>query len=209
MEYLALAVSAMLLDPNKSGTSLGSLSAKYESNGNPGTIANNKGDIGGKSYGTYQLTTASGNAQKFANQYGGALKGLKVGTTAFDNAWKAEAKRNPEKFASAQHNYIQKTHYEPTANRFEKVTGIKASSLNPVVQDVLWSIGVQHGSGGAQNIFKNAGIKASDSASTIINKLYAERSKVNKYFASSSQSIKNSVAKRFANEKKEALGRLK
>lgn len=187
---------------------LGSLSAKYESSGNPATIARTKGDIGGASYGTYQLTTASGNAQKFANQYGGALKGLKAGTTAFDNAWKAEAKKNPTAFKNAQHNYIEKTHYAPSAKKFESATGINLSKMPVAVKDMIWSIGVQHGSGGANNIFKNAGVKKNDSPSTIIKKVYAERKKVNKYFASSSQKIKNSVLNRFNREEKQALSML-
>lgn len=188
-----------------SSNTLGSLSAKYESSGNPGTIANNKGDIGGKSYGTYQLTKASGNAQKFANQYGGSLKGLTAGTSAFDNAWKAEAKKNPEKFASAQHDYIQKTHYAPAVNSVKSKTGIDVSKYSVALQNVVWSIGVQHGSAGAGSIFKNAGIKAGMSEKEIINKVYNERSKVDKYFASSSASIKKSVKNRFAKEKEQAL----
>lgn len=188
-----------------SGFSLGSLSAKYESNGNPGTIARTKGDIGGASYGTYQLTTASGHASKFANQYGGALKGLKAGTTAFDNAWKAEAKKDPEKFKQAQHEYIRNTHYQPAANAFKSVTGINPETTPLGVQNALWSIGVQHGTGGARTIFKNAGIKQGDSAETIINKLYNERSKVNVYFKSSPKNIQQSVYNRFQNEKREAL----
>lgn len=191
-----------------SGSSLGSLSAKYESSGNPGTIANNKGDIGGKSYGTYQLTKASGHAQKFADKYGGALKGLKAGTTAFDNAWKAEAKKNPEKFKNAQHGYIASNHYQPAVNSIKKSTGIDASKFSVALQNVVWSVGVQHGAGGASNVFKNAGVKPGMSEKEIINRVYTERSKVNKYFASSSASIKKSVANRFAQEKKQALSML-
>ena len=186
-------------------TSLGSLSAKYESSGNPGTIANNKGDIGGKSYGTYQLTKASGNAQKFANQYGGALKGLTAGTTAFDNAWKAEAKKNPDKFKTAQHNYIQKTHYAPAVNAVKKNTGIDASKYSVALQNVIWSVGVQHGSAGAGSVFKNAGVKSGMSEKEIIEKVYKERSKVDKYFSKSSASIKKGVANRFVKEKEQAL----
>lgn len=199
----------MTLRPKNAGTSLGSLSAKYESSGNPATIARTKGDIGGASYGTYQLTTASGNAQKFANQYGGALKGLKAGTSAFDSAWKAEAKKNPNAFKNAQHNYIEKTHYTPALNAFVKATGVVANKLPNAVKDMIWSIGVQHGSGGASNIFKSAGVKQSDSASAIIKKVYTERMKVNKYFSSSTQAIKNSVLKRFKSEMNQALGMLK
>ena len=191
--------------PNSAGGGLGSLSAKYESNGNPGTVARTKGDLGGASYGAYQLTTNSGHAQKFASSYGGSLKGLKAGTTAFDNAWKAEAKKNPEKFKQAQHDYVAQTHYQPAANAFKSVTGIDAGKMPLGVQNMIWSIGVQHGTGGARNIFKNAGVKSGDSASTIIKKVYNERMKVNIYFKSSPQNIKNGVLNRFKNELQEAL----
>lgn len=190
------------------GQQLGALSSKYESSGNPGVVARNAGDIGGASYGTYQLTTASGNAQKFANQYGGLLKGLKAGTKAFDAAWKKEAAKNAAKFATAQHNYIQKTHYAPAANAFEKVTGISLSGMPKAVADMVWSIGVQHGSGGAASIFKNSGVKSGMSAKNVITKVYNERMKVSKYFASSSKAIKNSVLNRFKRELSDALSML-
>lgn len=206
----------MVLLPNQTSdkgggagaTALGALSSRYESSGNPGAIGRNKGDIGGASYGTYQLTTASGNAQKFANQYGGALKGLKAGTAAFDKAWKSEASKNPTKFATAQHNYIEKTHYTPAANAFEKATGIKISSMPKAVADMVWSIGVQHGSGGAASIFKNAGVKAGMTAKNVVTKVYNERMKVSKYFSSSPKSIQNSVLNRFKSELKDALAML-
>lgn len=194
---------------SSSNASLGSISAKYESNGNPATIARTKGDIGGASYGTYQLTTASGQATKFANQYGGALKGQKAGTAAFDKAWKAEAAKSPAAFAQAQHSYIEKNHYEPAANRFKSVTGIDPNSQPKAVRDAIWSIGVQHGAGGAATIFKNAGISKGQTAETILKKVYAERSKVDKYFKSSPANIKASVKNRFANELKDALSELK
>jgi hypothetical protein len=184
---------------------LGSLSSRYESNGNPAIIARTKGDLGGASYGTYQLTTSSGHAQSFASSYGGSLKGKKAGTSAFDQAWKAEAKKNPAKFKAAQHSYIQNKHYQPAANKFQSITGINLSKMPKAVADMVWSIGVQHGAGGASSIFKNAGVKAGMSATTIISKVYNERMKVNKYFSSSPQSIKNGVLNRFKNELSDAL----
>ena len=191
--------------PNSAGGGLGSLSAKYESSGNPGTVARTKGDLGGASYGAYQLTTNSGHAQKFANQYGGALKGLKAGTTAFDNAWKAEAKKNPDKFMKAQHDYIAQSHYQPASNAFKSVTGIDVSKMPLGVQNMIWSIGVQHGTGGARNIFKSAGVNKNDSPATILKKVYNERMKVNVYFKNSPQNIKNSVLNRFKKELADAL----
>lgn len=190
--------------PNDAG-GLGSLSAKYESSGNPATIARTKGDIGGASYGTYQLTTSSGHAQRFANQYGGALKGKKAGTSAFDKAWKAEASKNPDKFKDAQHGYISSNHYKPAVSKFKSATGIDVSKLPKAVHDAIWSVGVQHGAGGANSIFKSAGIKKNDSPATILKKIYTERMKVNKYFSSSPKSIKDNVLSRFKSELNQAL----
>lgn len=161
--------------------------------------------MGGKSYGSYQLTVNSGHAQKFAQAYGGALKGLKAGTTAFDNAWKKEASSNSAKFQQAQHNYIAQNHYQPAVSALKKATGIDASKYSSALQNVIWSIGVQHGAGGASSIFKNAGIKPNMSEKTIIERLYAERSKVNVYFKNSPQNIKNSVYNRFQSELQGAL----
>lgn len=149
------------------------------------------------------MTVNSGHAQKFANQYGGSLKGLKAGTAAFDKAWKAEASKNPDKFKQAQHKYIENSHYAPAYNAFASVTGIK--NPHPAIQNAIWSIGVQHGTGGARTLFKNAGVKQGDSNATILKKLYNERMKVDKYFKKSPQNIKNSVKKRFQNELNDAL----
>lgn len=181
---------------------------KYESNGNPAAIGRNAGDIGGASYGMYQMTTASGNAQSFANKYGGALAGKRAGTKAFDDAWKSEAAKDPARFKAAQHEYIANSHYYPALSKIKASTGIDFSSYPAVIQDVIWSIGVQHGSGGASSLFKNAGVRAGDSARTIIEKVYNERMKVDKYFSRSSASIKASVKRRFASEKADALARV-
>lgn len=188
-----------------SGAGLGSLSQKYESSGNPGTVARNAGDIGGASYGSYQLTTASGNAQSFASKYGGALKGLKAGTSAFDNAWKIEASRNPKAFASAQHNYIKATHYDPVlkANPW-------LSKYPQAVQDAVWSTSVQHGVSGAKNIL-NKVARVGMSPEAMITAIYNERGRNNgmAYFPSSSQSIRSSVVSRFQREKNDALRMLR
>jgi len=133
------------------------------------------------------------------------LKGLKAGTAAFDAAWKREAKANPTKFNSAQHSYIEKSHYAPAANKFESVTGIKLASMPKAVKDMIWSIGVQHGSGGASTIFKAAGVKPGMSPQTILTRVYNERMNVNKYFKNSPQNIKTSVKNRFQRELNDAL----
>lgn len=130
---------------------------------------------------------------------------MKVGTVAFDKAWKAEAGKHPQKFTQAQHAYIQKNHYQPAVNSIKKAIGFDTSKYPKAVQDVVWSVGVQHGAAGAAKLFKNAGIKQGMSAKDVINKLYDERSKVDKYFSSSSTSIKKGVQNRFVKERQDAL----
>lgn len=44
---------------------LGDLSASYESNGNPGCVSTGYGDLGGISYGTYQLASNAGSVDAF------------------------------------------------------------------------------------------------------------------------------------------------
>jgi hypothetical protein len=71
--------------------------------------------------------------------------------------------------------------------------------IQPALQNVLWSVAVQHGAGGAASIFKNAGIRSGMSEADIIRRVYAERSAGNgsKYFSRSSSSIRKSVVRRF------------
>lgn len=133
---------------------------------------------------------------------------MKAGTSAFDKAWKSEASKNPDKFKSAQHNYIANNHYKPAVNSFKSATGLNADNYSVALQNVIWSVGVQHGAGGAKTLFKNAGIKSNMSEAQIINAIYNERSKVDKYFSGSPSDIKASVKNRFVSERKQALSML-
>src|SRR5690625_4845294 len=102
---------------NESGGSgaLGSLSKKYESGSRgAGTIANNPGDIGGASYGTYQIATNTGTMNSFLSWAGknapmvaNALKGKKPGTNEFNQAWTQLAQQNPQGFENIQHQFIK------------------------------------------------------------------------------------------------------
>lgn len=191
------------------------MSKKYESGSSgAGTIANNQGDWGGKSYGTYQIATNTGTMNSFMNwlkkndkQSYNALSRYSIGSSGFDRTWKQLASQG-DRFAISQHNFIKSTHYDPVVNRAKKELGVNFDQAHPAIQDVIWSLGVQHGTGGAMSILKNAGIKRGMSNVEVINRIYNERSKVNKYFSRSSQAIKNSVYKRFQNERRDALAML-
>lgn len=124
--------------------------------------------------------------------------------------WKSLASQYGQAFDQLQHAFIKQSHYDPAASRIKSATGFDASKYSLAVQNVLWSTAVQHGAGGASNIFKAAGIKQGMSDAEIIKRVYAERSANNgaKYFSKSSASIRKSVVNRFQNELKDALAML-
>ena len=184
-------------------TELGSLSQKFESGtSGAGTVSSGRGDPGGVSYGTFQLSSKAGTAASFMKfmtkqGQGERFKGLKPGTPAFSKAWKEEAAANPN-FENLQKEYIKKTHFDPV----RKHATSEGVPDNEAVNQVLWSIGVQHG--GAKGIVSRAKIKPSDDTSTVINKLYDSRIKYVKGLKMAA-STKQSLLNRYTQERKDAL----
>jgi len=173
------------------GSQIGSLSARYESGGNPGAIGYDS--TGGYSYGTYQL--AHNNAQKFVAEspYASQFAGMPFNSAAFQQKWKEIAQKDPQGFAGAQHDYIAKTHLEPIVNRL-KQTGIDVSKMSPIVQDVIWSTAVQHGPG--NKIIERA-LASAQSEQDFIKKVYELRWNGGAGFASSTPAVQKSVYNRF------------
>lgn len=182
------------LSMGENGSSLGGLSAKYESSGNPGAIGYDS--TGGNSYGTYQL--AHNNAKKFVEQspYAAEFKGIPFNSEAFKQKWREVAKQDPESFKEAQHDYIAQTHYEPQKQKLASL-GVDLDAYSPVLKDVIFSTGVQHG--GNNNIIESAFKKLGKDADEedLIKEIYKERWAGGKRFASSTPAVRQSVYKRF------------
>ena len=173
---------------------LGDLSKKYESSGNPGAIGYDS--TGGWSYGTYQL--AHNNAQRFVQQspYAEDFAGITFNSDAFRNKWKEVAKRDPEGFAGAQEDFIAKTHYEPLAAKAAKA-GLDLSEHSPVLAQVIFSTGVQHGANTdvVNRAIKKVGPDADDA--TLIKAIYQERWGGGSQFANSTPQVRQAVKNRF------------
>ncbi len=128
---------------------LGSLSEKYESNGDPGTVAP---DSVGTSYGSWQMNSANGIPDHFVEWLGKKNKPFyqllknsgAVDSEGFQKAWKDLAAAHPRDFKSYQRAYIKETHYDPGAKTLLN-GGFDASKRSKALQDVLWSNAVQHG----------------------------------------------------------------
>lgn len=195
---------------------LGTLSARYESNGDPGTVSTGNGDIGGVSYGSYQMSTASGSAGQFVSgsPYANEFSGLQPGTPAFSDKWRDIATRDPAGFQAAQHEYIKENYYDVQSGRLTQDIGLDPNKHSNALQQVIWSTSVQHGA--YSDIVEDA-LAGRDvgkmNDTDLINAIYAERGRTDEngtlvHFRDSSWDVQQGVANRFRNENTDALGML-
>ena len=211
----------------KLDTTLGALSGKFESNGNPGAVG--KDSTGGFSYGEYQIATKTGTFEDYMNylkvnsprtyaqlQAAGGAEAAKKGSAGFQSAFQT-IMANPE-HAATQHNFIQASHYIPATKGIQNRTGIDVSARSKTLRDVAWSTSVLHGANAADDIFARALQRTGKTANTVtdaelISAIYDERGKKNaegklQYFRKSKPNVQSSVANRFINEKTLALSNL-
>jgi len=126
---------------------VGDTSAFYESgHAGPGTVSSGVGDHGGVSYGTHQMATKTRTVHAYLRQsrFGEYFAGLTPGSTAFSEKW-AEVARDHTDFGTDQHDFIRRTHADPVMRGLQR-SGIALADRGPAVQDMIWSIAVQHGS---------------------------------------------------------------
>ncbi|WP_133479771.1 peptidoglycan-binding domain-containing protein [Cognatilysobacter segetis] len=126
------------------GWQLGQTSQRYESSGlGPGTISSGRNDHGGVSYGSYQLSSASGTLREYLAQsrYGAHFEGLKPATPAFDARWRELARTDPA-FGADQHAFIGRSHYQSQLERLAHA-GLDVRDRGRAVQDCVWSTSVQ------------------------------------------------------------------
>lgn len=206
---------------------LGTLSARYETSGRgPGTVSSGVGDLGGASYGSYQLSSNQGQVQSFLRSEGASWSNgfeslnPRLPSDGFGPAWTKVARRTPVQFQRAQHSYIERTHYEVAARRFGRHAGIDVTRDAPLaVQNVVWSTAVQHGAVGGSRILTRAldaalarGNVGWNLYADMIDAVYAERSRTNQsgtlVHFSGSPELRGGLLNRFSNERNEALSSL-
>ncbi len=207
---------------------LGKLSAQYETGGRgPGTVSTGKGDAGGVSYGSYQMTSAGGGTVgRFVGQadfpWRNEFANLTPGSAEFTAAWKKIAASEPERFHAVQHEYIKRTHFDPLVAKVKASDNLDLSTRAWAVQDVVWSTAVQHGPNNnvihnALNTLKqNGGLDTGDPGfyERLIRAIYAERGRKKAdgnlmHFSKNSKAVQDGVANRFVSEQKDALQMLK
>ena len=198
---------------------LGHLSAKYETGGRgPGVVSTGAGDLGGVSYGSYQMASKTGTVGQFVSAadfpWRSSFQGLQPGSPPFTAKWKEIAAAEPDRFQACQHAYIKKTHFDVLCAQTLSENGLDVTTRSPALQDVVWSTAVQHG--GKCAIIRKAldtlGVTSSDPDfdKKLIIAIYAERGRVRPdgklaYFSSSSPNVQKGVANRFKSEQGDAL----
>lgn len=209
------------------GWELGQTSEKYESGGKgPGTINEYNGaagnDLGGASYGTYQLASylpekmINGRARPSAknspvlqfianSKFKDRFTNKTPATADFDNTWRTIALQFPAEFKDDQHDYIQSKYYNVYVANLQRA-GLDVTKFGPAVQDLVWSTAVQFGPA-RTSIFteplKNKSV-LTDKEIVILVSDYKIAS-VNIFFASSSENIRNGAKSRFESEKSSLL----
>lgn len=205
---------------------LGCLSKQFESGLDKSidTISTGSSDIGGVSYGIYQMASAVKRTPSHNSTVGQFVKqhypkdfgNLMPGSPEFSAVWKKVAKREPERFAGLQHQFIAATHFDPKAKILLTQTGVDIYQRSRPLQDVVWSVCVQHA--GAMQILTQAFASVGNSKATdkqLIEAVYKVRTA---YVASvrdsgdksanEKQVFNNIIEKRYPQELKLALSGL-
>ncbi len=188
--YIALQDEAM--NTQDDAMLLGSLSAKYESNGNPATVSEGK-DTGGNSYGAYQFSSRYGMPLSFAQWCISSGEGAQTGSRLlaayaadgssygdnFNAEWKAIAQEDSAAFLLLQHNFTKTRYYDVMVAKLEaQIVGFKVDDYTLALKNVIWSRTVQQGvnSDVIFKAFENLGGFQNQSEEVLIRAIYAQSS---------------------------------
>ena len=195
--------------------SLGQLSEKYEGRAGAGTVSSGVGDKGGVSFGKYQFASKTGGLASFMDELkesnpeyyekltadGGEFYRNKNANSQFQENWKKLAKEDPN-FAKVQDEIAKKKWFDPTAKKFQDITGVDPNS-SKALANAIWSAGIQHG--GVDKIFKMSGIEEGQSQEEMIRRLYGARAD---YVSGLNIGNKRGIFNRYTAEEQDAYAML-
>lgn len=195
------------------GGKLGMVSKSEESGkGGVGTVSTGKGDHGGVSYGSHQLSSKTGSMTAFLQSqdgqpYAQQLAGLQPGSAAFTQKYKEIASSDGENFEKAQDQYLQRTHYDPQVKKVSQATGMDFSKKGRAVQEMLYSTGIQYGpnSGVVGAALKGKNTANMSDAEIVAAVQEYKSATTDRYFSSSDAKTQQSVANRALREKEKLL----
>jgi hypothetical protein len=180
------------------------IAGKFESGNDAGKISSGVGDAGGKSYGQFQLSSKTGDVNKFlkGSGYEEQFKGLEIGSKEFDAKWQNLAK-NDEKFSQAQKEHAKKTHFDPQMKKLQEA-GVHLESRGDTVKAAVFSTANQYGAN-TSTITKALSGKDTSKMSDeeIVNTIQDyKQANVKSNFKSSNENVQAGVSKRIEQERK-------
>ncbi len=142
------------------------LARKYESNGDPAAVSSGAGDLGGISYGLYQLSSSMGVVKNFLDwlcaypdpkyaNYGKVLSEYEINSQDFIDEWKSIGSIDPGGFGRLQDEYIKEMYYDKAARLLERAD-YHADKHTDAMKAVILSRAVQNGPTGAKDLFTEA-----------------------------------------------------
>lgn len=144
--------------------------------------------------------------------------GLNPGSKEFSEKWCAIVAENADEFVSIEHKFIKKTHFDRQISHVLAVKGVDLRYHSHTLNDVVWSVSVQHGP--ETDVVTNAMGKIDPSAPEtkdydrrLVDEIYAERGRTNSNgklirFSNSSDTVKSGIRDRYVHEREEAQGNL-
>ena len=142
------------------------MARKYESSGDPACVSSGAGDLGGISYGLYQLSSNVGSVDEFlawlteypvpelAN-YGKVLSAYEINSAEFISQWKDIGTIDPGNFGMLQDAYIMERYYGE-ASRLLCRERYCADKHTIAMKAVILSRAVQNGVAGCAKLFQAA-----------------------------------------------------
>ena len=142
------------------------LARKYESSGDPACIADNPGDLGGKSYGLYQFASKVGAVDDFVKwlcdypdaalaNYGKVLAAHTVDSEVFVKQWRELGTIDPSNFGKLQDEYVKARYYDVAADKLAKVY-LNIDKHTDALKAVVFASAVQNGPSGCAKLFEIA-----------------------------------------------------
>lgn len=196
---------------------IGNIIASEES-GKEGIYKIGYDSTGGTSYGKWQLSSTSAKGgegsyqvwlldlEKKGGKYAEIAKTLKSAgplntggrSGAAVETYLRLAKANPQLFEETQRETLLRHNHLPAMRGLKSETLRKLIENDRGLQEVMFSTAVQHGGGGARDIFNKVYREGMD-RTALIDAVYAERGAPGR-FKSSTEKVKRSVRKRFKRE---------
>lgn len=139
---------------------------RYEAGGDPGAVSSGSGDLGGISYGIFQLASDTGSVQAFLDwastyeddglaHYADVLSEFPINSEAFKKIWRQLGTEDPKGFGELQTAYAAQVYYYPALEALRE-EGYEAEDKGEAVNAVIFSRAVQYSAGNMAELFNSA-----------------------------------------------------